>query len=106
MNAIFFLRSNVLCMQFEANHRFMIVVLQTYSTVDIFELPEGELSVHSHLWCGRCAVRLRAVQPQMGREASLQRWQRFTFGWTAEHTKYNTSLFFFSVCVFMHQTNL
>lgn len=68
----------------------MLCVLLTHSTV-----PEGELSVHTHLWRGGCAARLGAAQLQMGKlqrqsglcQASFQRRQQLTFGWTAEHTK-------------------
>lgn len=87
-----------------------IGVLLTNTAVDAFEerLPEGELSVHTHLRCGGHAVRLGAAQPQMGKlqwqsrlcQASLQRWQQLTFGWTAEHTKNSTRNMLHSVSQF------
>lgn len=65
--------------------------------IDVLEvgLPEGQLSVHTHLWCGGRAVRLGAAQLQMGKlnwksrvwRASFQRWQQFSFGWTTEYRK-------------------
>lgn len=60
-------------------------VIQTGSTVDVCEvwLPEGQLSVHTHFWCGGHAAGLSAAQLQVSKlqrqrrlcYASLQRWQ-------------------------------